>query len=213
MKKRINPAILVETFNEFEKQVDVLLSITNEFDLDLIDWKRADKKTLPAVEAIELNRFVRVNCDIMMDDPRETVDILIKSKFPKRIIVNLESKYPVKPLLEKIKAANFEAGVSMNPECKPQDTVQYFPYCDLIQIMTIEPGRQGNPFIESRLSVSLELRDLGFDGLIEVDGSINESTIPIVKKFPIDVLSVGSALSKAVDPVAKYKELENLLVS
>jgi len=57
MKRRINPAILVETFGEYEREVDALLQITNEFDLDIINWKRTDKKTLPAVEAIELNRL------------------------------------------------------------------------------------------------------------------------------------------------------------
>lgn len=210
MKKRINPAILVETFGELEKEVDALLQITNEFDLDLIDWRRADKKTLPAVEAIELNRFVRMNCDIMMDDPRSTVDLLIKSKFPKRIIVNLESDFPVLPLIKKIKLANLEAGVSINPEGKVKDLIKFFPYCDFIQIMTIEPGRQGNPFLESRLSLSIELRDLGYEGPIGIDGGVNINTIPIVKKYPIDTISVGSSFSHDPDPSSVYKELEDL---
>ena len=211
MKKRINPAILVETFGEYEKEVDALLQITNEFDLDLINWKRADKKTLPAVDAIELNRYVRMNCDIMMDDPRGAVDLLIKSKFPKRIIVNLESDFPILPLIKNIKAARLEAGVSINPEGKVADLVKFFPYCDFIQIMTIEPGRQGNPFLESRLGLSFELRDLGYDGLIGIDGGVNFDTIPIVKKYPIDVLSVGSSFSHSVDPAAVYKAMEDMI--
>ena len=211
MKKRINPAILVETFGEFEREVDALLQITNEFDLDLINWKRADKKTLPAVEAIELNRFVRMNCDIMMDDPRSTVDLLIKSKFPKRIIVNLESDFPILPLIKNIKAANIEAGVSINPEGKATDLVKFFPYCDFIQIMTIAPGVQGNPFLESRLGLSFEIRELGYDGLIGIDGGVNFKTIPLVKKYPIDVISVGSSFSQSVDPSSIYKAMEDLL--
>ena len=213
MKKRINPAILVETFGEFEREVDALLQITNEFDLDLINWKRADKKTLPAVEAIELNRFVRMNCDIMMDDPRSTVDLLIKSKFPKRIIVNLESDFPILPLIKNIKAANIEAGVSINPEGKATDLVKFFPYCDFIQIMTIAPGVQGNPFLESRLGLSFEIRELGYDGLIGIDGGVNFKTIPLVKKYPIDVISVGSSFSQSVDPSSIYKAMEDLLNS
>ena len=211
MKKRINPAILVETFGEYEREVDALLHVTNEFDLDLINWKRADKKTLPAVEAIELNRFVRMNCDIMMDDPRDTVDLLIKSKFPKRIIVNLESDFPVLPLIKQIKEANIEAGVSINPEGKAADLIEYLPYCDFIQIMTIEPGRQGNTFLESRLSLSLEIRDLGYDELIGIDGGVNFETIPFVKKYPIDVISVGSSFSQSANPAEVYKAMEDLL--
>jgi len=152
-----------------------------------------------------------MNCDLMMDDPRSTVDLLIKSKFPKRIIVNLQSAYPVLPLIKAIKAANFEAGVSINPEGKATDLIQFVPYCDFIQIMTIEPGAQGNPFLESRLSLSLEIRDLGYEGLIGVDGGMNFKTLPLVKKYPIEVLSVGSSFSQSPDPSSVYKTMEDLV--
>lgn len=211
--KKINPAILVETFGELEKEVDALLPITNEFDIDLINWKRTNKQTLRPSEVIELNRYVLLNYDVMMDQPQETVELLIKSKTGKRITVNFESDIPVLPLVKAIKKAGLEAGISINPEGKAENAVKFFPYVDYIQIMTIEPGAQGNPFLASRLGLSMELRDLGYDGLIGVDGGVNFETIPVIKQYPIDLLSVGSSFSKAADPASIYKAMTDLLNS
>jgi len=213
MKKKINPAILVETFSELEKEVDALLQVTNEFDIDLIDWKRTKLKTLKVIEAIELNRFAIIHYDVMMDDARETVHILIESKTASRIIVNMESDYAIQPLLNKIKEAGIQTGISLNPENTAKQAIKYFPYVDFIQIMTIEPGLQGNPFIESRLGLSIELRELGYEGMIGVDGGVDSKTIPIIKKYPIDTLSIGSSFSRAPDPSFAYKNLMEIFTS
>jgi len=213
MRKHINPAILVQTFAEYEKEIDILLQVTDEFDVDLIDWARSPLKTLKAIEAIDLNRFAKLNFDIMMDDPRDTADLLIKSKVPNRIIVNLESDYEVEPIIKSIKKAGIEAGISLNPENTAEQAIPFLPYIDFVQIMTIAPGAQGNPFLSARLAISIELRDLGYDGLIGIDGGVTELTIPIIKKFPIDVLSVGSSFSHVIDPSKAYKDLVELFTS
>jgi ribulose-phosphate 3-epimerase len=209
MNKRINPAILVDNLPEMQKQITGLSSVCDEFDIDIIDWRRAANKTLNIDGVLQLKTNVKINIDIQMDDPRRTIQLLLKQGSVNRIIINLESDFPLTPFLEQIHAQGIQTGISIDPETKSADEViQYLPYCDFIQIMTIQPGAQGNSFIPSRLTLAMELRDLGYEGLIGIDGGVNFVTLPTIKKYPIDVLSVGSTLSKAENPAAVYLELD-----
>jgi ribulose-phosphate 3-epimerase len=213
MKKQINPAPLVTTLEELQKQITGLDSVANEFDIDLIDWERSDLKTVKAVDAVKVKTTAKLNFDIQMDKPEETLDIILNSGRANRVLVNLECDTDIIPLLKKIRENSVEAGISIDPENKIANVIKYFPYCDLIQIMTISPGLQGNPFLPDRLALSIELRELGFDGSIEIDGGVNLNTLDTIKQYPINVLSIGSALSKAEKPIEAYLEIQKKFVN
>jgi ribulose-phosphate 3-epimerase len=207
MNKKVNPALLEDNFTEAERQVRGLEGIVSEYDIDVIDWSRGEKKTLPAVEVLKISTRTPLNFDLQMDDPRSTVTTLINSGKARQIIINLSSHYPVADLLDQIRKHHILTGVSLNPENKIADLVPYLAYCDFVQIMTIMPGVQGNPFIPGRLSFAMEVRDLGYEGPIGIDGGIGPEDISLIRQYPIDVLSVGSTLSKAENPVLTYLEL------
>jgi len=207
MNKKVNPALLEDNFAEAERQIRGLEGVVSEYDIDIIDWSRGEKKTLPAVEVLKIATKTPFNFDLQMDDPRSTVTTLINSGKARQIIINLATNYPVADLLDQIRKHNILTGVSLNPENTIDDLVPYLPYCDFVQIMTIMPGVQGNPFIPSRLSFAMEARDLGYEGLIGIDGGIRLENITLIRQYPIDVLSVGSTLSKAENPALTYLEL------
>ena len=68
----------------------------------------------------------------------------------------------------------------------------------IIQIMTINPGPQGQPFIPEALQKIEQLRKVGFCNKIYLDGAINEKTILIINalKYKPDVLCPGSYLAR-----------------
>jgi ribulose-phosphate 3-epimerase len=100
-----------------------------------------------------------------------------------------------------------KAGISINPEDHFYNIVPFIPEVELIQIYTIMPGAQGQPFLPERLKLIPLLRQFGFTGLIGIDGGVNLKTISLIKEYQPDILSVGSAIMHAEDPVAAYKEL------
>jgi pentose-5-phosphate-3-epimerase len=65
--------------------------------------------------------------------------------------------------------------------------------------MSVNPGRQGQPFLLETLKKIEQLRLLGYRNKIFLDGGINEKTIPeiLAQKFLPDVLCPGSFLTKA----------------
>ena len=94
----------------------------------------------------------------------------------------------------------FTFGLVINPEDKIEDIAVHFDLSiiPIIQIMTINPGPQGQPFIPEALQKIEQLRNKGFKNKIYLDGAINEKTIPIINalKYKPDVLCPGSFLTR-----------------
>ncbi len=103
-------------------------------------------------------------------------------------IKNLRKQYgfPVGPVL------NFEDKVSDLKIANPPETV------DFLQIMSISPGPQGNPFIPESLIKIEQLRKAGYESKIFLDGAVNDQTLPYINalKYKPDVICPGSFLCK-----------------
>lgn len=113
------------------------------------------------------------------------------------------------------KYEQFSVGLVLNPEDTIADIAKRFSIkkIPIIQIMTVTPGVQGNPFKPEMLEKIDELKQLGYKGKIYIDGSVNSKTIPMMfarKNLP-DVIGIGSYLSKAEDLEKRVKELTKLL--
>jgi ribulose-phosphate 3-epimerase len=77
---------------------------------------------------------------------------------------------------------------------------------DLIQVMTVNPGWGGQPFLHSQLDKIRRLRHMleerGFDTPIAVDGGIGPVTAPLVVEAGATVLIAGSSIYNDEAPVA-----------
>lgn len=204
---KIHPAILVKDIEEYKRQMDLAATYTNEIDIDIIDWKRHDIKTISIDQALSIESDLIFNLDLMLDFPSKVLPKLVMDERVQRIIINMESDENMGDLLNYVKSHDIEVGISLNPENTIDQIEQWLPHIDLVQIFTIEPGAQGNPLLKKRFELVQQLKDLNFDGLIETDGGFNEKTADFFKKHAVDIFSVGSALSKAEDPKSMFEKL------
>ncbi len=97
-----------------------------------------------------------------------------------------------------IRSKGMKAAVSLNP-ATPLDVLDYIlEDLDMVLLMTVNPGFEGQDFIHSvlpkveRLRETIEKRGLDLD--IEVDGGINVNTIERVSKAGANVFVAGSAI-------------------
>lgn len=208
---RIHPAILVNNLSNLLIQLASLTPAVNEVDIDIIDWQRTPNKTLSFSEALSARTKMRLNFDLMMSDPTPAVKMLTKDPRVNNIIINAECHNDIGGLTDLIHFYKKNAGLSINPNTPLFQISQYFKTLDLIEIYTIEPGAQGMPFLPQRLELCHEVKQLGFNGLIETDGGFKKSTWPVFKNYPIDIISVGSTISQAENPLATYQELVELV--
>ena len=91
-----------------------------------------------------------------------------------------------------------KVGLSIKPSTNVEEIKKYLPYLDLVLVMSVEPGKGGQKFMESSLDKIRWLSEnkKGNHYLISVDGGINNETAKLAKDAGVDVLVAGSYLFK-----------------
>ncbi|MFQ5493412.1 MAG: hypothetical protein ACE5DX_04605 [Candidatus Dojkabacteria bacterium] len=207
----IHPALLVDSLSDFESQLKHATKFVKDIDVDIIDWSRTDNKTLTAEGYLSVESDLDYHFDLMMDEPSKTFPTILEHSRVKTVTVNLATQENVIDLIKQIQAKEKFAGISVNPDNTWEQIEEYMDLVEFIQIMTINPGKQGNPFMPEMLERVQKLADSEFNGLIGIDGGVNFETLQTVVDYPVDLISVGSAISKADDPVAAYKQLMEIV--
>ena len=103
-------------------------------------------------------------------------------------------------LLKSIRSCGKIAGLSLRPQTKVEDLFELLDDCNLILIMSVNPGFGGQAFLPETLDrirqLRVEIDRRGLHVLIEVDGGINEITAKACQKAGADVLVAGSYIFK-----------------
>ncbi len=103
-------------------------------------------------------------------------------------------------LLERIREADAVAGVALSPETPVEAVAPLLPSCDLVLVMSVEPGFGGQEFIPFTKGKLRKLRELSPpDLLLGVDGGVGPSTIAAAAEAGANVFVVGSAIFQADD--------------
>ncbi len=115
-----------------------------------------------------------------------------------RLIVHQETCPHLHHTLQSIRELKIEAGVSINPGTPLSVLEEVLDLTDLIQVMTVNPGWGGQPFLHSQLDKIHRLRrtldERGLDVPIAVDGGISPITVPLVVNAGATVLIAGSSI-------------------
>jgi ribulose-phosphate 3-epimerase len=112
------------------------------------------------------------------------------------ITAHLESGPHIHRTLQAIRATGKKAGLAINPGTGLDAVPHLLDLCDLVCVMTVNPGFGGQKFIASTLDKIRALRAMIGDRPvhIEVDGGVTVETAPLVAAAGADVLVAGSAV-------------------
>lgn len=130
------------------------------------------------------------------------------------ITVHAEACRHLHRVIGQIKGLGLKAGVALNP-ATPLEALDYIlEDVDMVLIMTVNPGFGGQAFIENSLDKIRKLRErIEKKGLavdIEVDGGINQTTLPWVLEAGANVIVAGSAVFKG-NITENVKTLQNIM--
>jgi ribulose-phosphate 3-epimerase len=100
-------------------------------------------------------------------------------------------------LVQMLKSMGLEAGVAINPGTPVQAVEGVLDIADEILVMTVNPGWGGQEFIDSVMGKVAWIREMAPEILIEVDGGIDDDTLPVAKRHGADLFVVGSALTRS----------------
>lgn len=120
---------------------------------------------------------------------------------PEFITFHLEAVGNVSEVINYIKSKNIKVGISIKPNTKVNELLEYLPFVDLVLVMSVEPGFGGQKFIDSSMEKIDELYSIrennNYNYLIEVDGGINADNIKTLNKA--DIVVVGSYITDNSD--------------
>ena len=167
--------------------------------LDVMDGIFVDNKTYTFEEFYNIVRYVTKPKDVhlMVSDVKKYIDDFAKLN-PKFITFHYEAASEVSSVINYIKELGIGVGMSIKPSTDISEIVEYLDYLDLILVMSVEPGKGGQSFIEDSVKKIEQLYNLReqnhYHYQIEVDGGINDETIKKCNKA--DICVVGSYITK-----------------
>ncbi len=111
------------------------------------------------------------------------------------ITFHVEAEPEPEKCIELIHSLGKKAGISLNPETDIQAVIPYLDKSDMVLVMSVNPGRGGQSYIEDvNPKIEALRRICGEDYLIEVDGGIKKSNIKSVVELGANVIVAGSAV-------------------
>ncbi|GCF07064.1 ribulose-phosphate 3-epimerase [Dictyobacter arantiisoli] len=196
----IVPSILSADFTRLGEQVRAVEAAgARRIQIDVMDGHFVPNITMGpmVVEAVRGCTKTTLEAHLMITNPEEYIETFAKAGADV-IIVHQEVCPHLHRVLKQIHDAGKKAGVAINPSTPVFMLQDMLPFCDLILVMTINPGFGGQAFIPETLPKiqtlhnMLRQRNLTCD--IEVDGGINAETIPLAVRAGANLLVAGSAV-------------------
>lgn len=200
----------IEKENRYNKINEFMQVENNWIHFDVMDGDFVENKTFKYEVVKEIGKYCHFFKDVhlMTYNPIQYLKEY-KEAGANQITFHYESvdKREIGSIIDKIKRLNMKVGISIKPNTKIEEIEEYLPYLDLILIMSVEPGKGGQKFMEESLLKIKWLKEhkVGNHYLISVDGGINDVTSKQVKEFGADVIVVGTYLTK--EKITKEKVL------
>jgi len=202
MKRYIEPSIFASDFGRLADEAKRCAdSGADAIHVDIMDNHFVPNLTLgpKALAAINKATDLFLDVHIMVYNPYDMVERLVESGAD-RITFHFEATENVEEVLKYIKKCGVQTGLAFRPETSDSLVVKYLDKCDLILLMTVNPGFGGQAFmpeILDKISFTRKLcNDFDLDMQIQVDGGINLETAKQCIEAGANNLVAGTYLFK-----------------
>ena len=207
---KVAPSILSADFVNLERDIRALKETGADYvHVDVMDGLFVPNITIgiPVVAAIRRITDMPLDVHLMIDRPLRYVDDFCKAGSDLLTVhVEADTQENTLAALKRIRENGVRAAISVKPKTPAEAVLPFLPYCDLILVMTVEPGFGGQSFMQDMMPKLKTIRgyiDAQNPGCeLEVDGGVNTETAHICRENGANVLVAGSAYFKAADPAA-----------
>ena len=213
---RIAPSILAADFASLGREVARIADHVDMLHIDVMDGHFVPNISLgvPVIRSLRKVTDLPFDCHMMTTNADAYFDPLREAGVD-LVTVHIEVYPDPRTVAIRARDAGLRFGLVVNPITPFEAIDPYLELCELVLIMSVEPGFGGQSFMEEVLPKVeaarkfVDVRGLSTD--IEIDGGIGPDTIGRARAAGADVFVAGSSIFGADDPVAAVTEMRALL--
>lgn len=212
----ISPSLLSADFGNLQRDIEMI----NNSDADWIHVDVMDGVFVPnisfgqpVVKHIKKHARKPLDVHLMIVDPARYIQSF-RDAGADILTVHYEACNHLNRTIHAIKDAGMQAGVVLNPHTSVSLLEDIVQDCDLVLLMSVNPGFGGQKFIENTYSKVMTLKEMCLrknpDCLIEIDGGVNLGNAGKLFQAGADVLVAGNSVFSSQDPTQTIAEMKRL---
>lgn len=203
----IVPAILSHNIVDAQNKIKLVEPHVARVQIDVMDGQFVDNKTLAVNEYAGIETSLIREVQLMVKNPEAYLNDC-KNFDIDLVEIHLESPGNLWNVIQKARDLGLKVGIALNPETPVEIARQYLPAVDLVLLMSVHPGFDGQEFIPQTVDRIRLLRAMWPNGVIEVDGGLKKGIVGQCAKAGANFMVVGTGIYGEENPIETLKELQ-----
>ncbi|MBQ9017519.1 hypothetical protein IJ118_00380 [Candidatus Saccharibacteria bacterium] len=201
----IVPAILTSNKMDYRAQIERINLYSRRAQVDVTDGVFAPNETLD-ITNVWWPKGWTIDLHMMVAKPSQHIDTVLKL-MPSLCIFHAEAREDLTPIFKTLKDHGIRTGLALLPSTYPPNVKPYIDMVDHVLIFAGKLGEQGGAADMMQTEKIPLVRNMKPELEIGWDGGANLRNIRALAHADLDVINVGSALSKAENPMKMYEAL------
>jgi ribulose-phosphate 3-epimerase len=216
MSAIIAPSILSANFGKLYEEIEMINnSDAGWFHVDVMDGVFVPNISFgfPLMKPLKEKATKTLDVHLMIVDPDRYIKTFADAG-AHVLTVHYEACTHLHRTLSEIRNQGMLSGVALNPHTPVSLLKDILPLCDVICLMSVNPGFGGQKFIENTYNKIKELKAMivaaGLSTKIEIDGGVSLENAKLLTDAGADVLVAGNTVFASENPSETISKLLNL---